>query len=131
MSGLAAELYKDYAVGLPPLNQPLSRRLTEETKAYHLLKGCRNLLLANIKLLEELLVRFSQLLVDFPQIKEIDINRLGISEKEAYVLDARIVIDKNLVFKNMDPYHLIISPYPKSMKLYGECVTEDTCCLDP
>ncbi|MEM0313281.1 MAG: bifunctional acetate--CoA ligase family protein/GNAT family N-acetyltransferase, partial [Candidatus Bathyarchaeia archaeon] len=114
MSGLATELYKDYAVGLPPLNQTLSRRLIEETKTYHLLKGYRNLPPANIKLLEELLVRFSQLLVDFPQIKEIDINPLWISENEAYVLDARIIVDKNLVFKNMDPHHhLIISPYPK------------------
>ncbi|MCS7096108.1 MAG: bifunctional acetate--CoA ligase family protein/GNAT family N-acetyltransferase [Nitrososphaerota archaeon] len=114
MGGLAVELYRDYAVGLPPLNQTLARRLIEETKAYHMLKGYRNLPPANIKLLEELLVRFSQLLVDFPQIKEIDINPLWINDREAYVLDARIVVDKDLVFKNLDPHqHLVISPYPK------------------
>lgn len=114
MGGLAVELYRDYAVGLPPLNQTLARRLIEETKAYHMLKGYRNLPPANIKLLEELLVRFSQLLVDFPQIKEIDINPLWINDREAYVLDARIVVDKDLVFKNLGPHqHLVISPYPK------------------
>ncbi|MEM3463477.1 MAG: GNAT family N-acetyltransferase [Candidatus Bathyarchaeia archaeon] len=114
VGGTAAELYKDYAIGLPPLNQTLIKRLIEETKVHHLLNGYRGLPPANMKLLEEILMQFSQLLVDFPQIKEIDINPLWISDKEAYVLDARIVIDKDLIFKNVEPHqHLVISPYPK------------------
>jgi acetyltransferase len=114
MGGIGVELFKDYAIGIPPLNQTLARRLMEETKVYQLLKGYRNLPPANIKLLEEILVRFSQMLVDFPQIKEVDINPLLINEKEAYALDARIAIDKNLIFKKVEPHqHLIISPYPK------------------
>ncbi|MEM4701384.1 MAG: GNAT family N-acetyltransferase, partial [Candidatus Bathyarchaeia archaeon] len=114
IGGTAAELYKDYAIGLPPLNQTLIKRLIEETKVYHLLKGYRGSPPANMKFLEEILMRFSQLLVDFPQIKEVDLNPLWISDKEAYVLDARMVIDKDLIFKNVEPHsHLIISPYPK------------------
>ncbi|MEM2440386.1 MAG: GNAT family N-acetyltransferase [Candidatus Bathyarchaeia archaeon] len=114
VGGVATEVYKDYAIGLPPLNQTLIKRLIEETKVYHLLKGYRGMPPANMKLLEEILMRFSQLLVDFPHIKEIDVNPLWISDKEAYVLDARIVIDKDLVFKNVEPHHhLVISPYPK------------------
>lgn len=114
VGGIAAELYKDYAIGLPPLNQTLIRRLIGETKICHLLKGYRGLPPANMKLLEEILMRFSQLLVDFPQIVEVDVNPLWISDKEAYVLDARMVIDKDLVFKNVDSHqHLVISPYPK------------------
>ncbi|MHA2033332.1 MAG: acetate--CoA ligase family protein, partial [Candidatus Kariarchaeaceae archaeon] len=114
MGGIGVELYKDFAIGIPPLNQTLARRIMEETKVYQLLKGYRNMPPANLKLLEEIIVRFSQMLVDFPQLKEVDINPLLIDEKEAIALDARIVIDKELVFSKLEPHqHLVISPYPK------------------
>jgi acetyltransferase len=114
MGGIGAELFKDYAIGLPPLNQTLARRLMEETKVYQLLKGYRNMPPANIKLLEEILVRFSQMIMDFPQIMEVDINPLLINDKEAHILDARIAVDKDLVFRKVEPHqHLVISPYPK------------------
>jgi len=60
------------------------------------------------------MVRFSQMLVDFPQLKEVDINPLFINEREAFALDARVVIDKEQVFAKLEPHeHLVISPYPK------------------
>ncbi|MEM3725922.1 MAG: GNAT family N-acetyltransferase [Candidatus Bathyarchaeia archaeon] len=121
MGGVGVELFKDFAIGLPPLNQTLARRLMEETKVYQLLKGYRNMPPANVKLLEEILVRFSQMLVDFPQLAEVDINPLLIDEKEAFILDARIIIDKELALKMFSPRdypgacpsHLVICPYPK------------------
>jgi acetyltransferase len=86
----------------------------EDTKVYQLLKGYRNVPPANIKLLEEMMVLFSQLLIDFPQLKEVDINPLFINEKEAYAFDARIVVDKAKVFEKLEPHqHLVITPYPK------------------
>ena len=114
MGGVGVELFKDVAIGLPPLNQTLARRIMEETKVYQLLKGYRNAPPANLKLLEEIMVRFSQMLVDFPQLKEVDINPLFINEMEAFALDARVVIDKERVFAKFEPHeHLVISPYPK------------------
>jgi len=114
MGGVGVELFKDVATGLPPLNQTLARRIMEETKVYQLLKGYRNAPPANLKLLEETMVRFSQMLVDFPQLKEVDINPLFINEKEAFALDARVVINKEQVFVKLEPHeHLVISPYPK------------------
>jgi len=114
MGGVGVEVFKDVAVGLPPLNQTLARRIMEETKVYQLLKGYRNLPPANLKLLEETMVRFSQMLVDFPQLEEVDINPLFIDEKEAFALDARIVIDKERVLVKLEPHeHLVITPYPK------------------
>jgi acetyltransferase len=114
MGGVGVELFKDYAMGLPPLNTTLIRRMMEETKIYKLLKGYRGSPPADIKKLEETLLLFSQLLMDFPQIKEIDINPLLINEREAVILDARIVIDKASVCKSFEPHeHLVISPYPK------------------
>ncbi len=114
MGGVGVELFKDYSMGLPPLNTTLIRRMMEETKIYKLLKGYRGAAPADIKKLEETLLLFSQLLIDFPQIKEIDINPLLINEREACILDARIVIDKENVCKKFEPHeHLVITPYPK------------------
>jgi acetyltransferase len=114
MGGIGVELLKDVAIGLPPLNQTLARKIMEETKVYQILKGYRNVPPANLKLLEETMVRFSRILVDFPQLKEVDINPLLIDQKEALVLDARIVIDKERIFAEFEPHeHLVISPYPK------------------
>jgi acetyltransferase len=114
MGGVGVELFKDFSIGLPPLNQTLVRRIIEETKVYQLLKGYRNVPPANIKLLEETIMLFSQMIVDFPQLKEVDINPLFINEQEAFAFDARIIIDRNLVFKKLEPHeHLVITPYPK------------------
>jgi len=114
MDDFGVEIFDDTTVGLPPLNQMLARRIMEETKGYKLLKGYKNVAAANLKLLEEIMVRFSQMLVDFPQIKEVDINPLFITSKEALVLDAQIVIDREKAFTKFVPHeHLVISPYPK------------------
>jgi acetyltransferase len=114
MGGIGVELFKDFSLGLPPLNQTLVRRIMEETKVYQLLKGYRNVPPANIKLLEEIMVLFSQMLIDFPQLKEVDINPLFINEREAYAFDARIVVDKDKVFEKPEPHqHLVMTPYPK------------------
>jgi acetyltransferase len=114
MGGIGVELFKDFALGIPPLNQTLVRRMMEETKVYQLLRGYRNVPPVNIKLLEEIMVLFSQMLVDFPQLKEVDINPLFIDEEKAFAFDARIVLDKQAVFQKLEPHsHLVISPYPK------------------
>ncbi len=119
MGGIGVEIFKDVAIGLPPLNRALAKRLIEETKVYELLRGYRKKPPANLRLLVEILVRFSQMLVDFPQIKEVDINPLFIDEKEAFALDARIIIEKNLLFTRTEPYeHLVISPYPARYEDY-------------
>jgi acetyltransferase len=112
--GVETELYKDIAFGIPPLNQMLARRIMEETKVFRLLKGFRNIPPVNIKLLEEIMVRFSQMLVDFPKLKEIEINPLLVDENGAFALDARAVIDKERVSAKFEHHeHLVISPYPE------------------
>ncbi len=118
MGGVGVELFKDTSIGLPPLNTTLIRRMMEETKVYELLKGYRNSVPVDLKKLDETILLFSQLLVDFPQIKEIDINPLLINEKEACILDARIVVDKEKICKKFEPHeHMVISPYPKKEEL--------------
>mgnify|MGYP000120137851 CR=1 FL=1 len=112
MGGTEAEILRDFSIGLPPLNQTLARRLMEETKAYRMIQGYRGRPPADMKQLEQILVSFSNLIVDFPEIAEMDINPLAISDGKAYALDARIVIDQS-VLEPASPYpHLVISPYP-------------------
>ncbi len=112
--GTSVEVYKDISIGLPPLNQTLVRRMMEETKVYKLLKGYRGKPPANLRLLEQIMFRFSNMLVDFPQIREIDINPLIIDSERAMALDARVVIDPDKVFQDIPQHqHLVISPYPK------------------
>src|SRR5665647_1795378 len=118
MGGVGVELFKDYSIGLPPLNTTLIHRMMEETKVYRLLKGWRNAPAVNLKKLDETVLMFSQLLVDFPQIKEIDINPLLINEKEATILDARIVVDKEKICKKFEPdEHLAIGAYPNKYEI--------------
>jgi acetyltransferase len=112
MGGTAGEFFKDFAIGLPPLNQTLAKMLMQETKAYKMLQGFRGKQPANFKELEEIIVRFSNLIVDFPEIAEIDINPLAIAEGKTYALDARILIDRDYVDQKSRYPHLVITPYP-------------------
>ncbi len=116
--GIGVELFKDYAIGLSPLNTTLILRMMEETKVYQLLKGYRNAPPADVKRLEEIMSLLSQLMIDFPQIKEIDINPILVNENMATILDARIMVDKEWVCRRFDPHeHLVISPYPKKYQI--------------
>ncbi len=111
--GTGVQIYRDIAVGLPPLNRVLARRLMEQTKVYSLLQGYRSKPPVKLDYLEEYLVRFSQMIIDFPEIREVDINPLAVVGREFIALDARIVIDKDLAISGVEPRsHLVIQPYP-------------------
>ena len=74
--GQLVEVFKDRALALPPLNSTLALRLMEQTNILKALKGVRGRKPVDLAALEDLLVRFSQLVVEQPWIKEIDINPL-------------------------------------------------------
>ena len=111
--GTSVEAYRDFSTKLPPLNQTLARRLIEDTKIGEILKsGLRNRPPADLRLLEEIVVKFSNLVVDFPEIAEIDINPLAVCGEGIYALDSRIVLDPQGL-ESKDPHrHLVIMPYP-------------------
>jgi acetyltransferase len=90
--GVLVEVFKDQAIALPPLNTTLARRMIEQTKIYQALKGVRGRKSVDLEVLEELLVRFSQLVVEQPWIKEIDINPMLASSEGFTALDARILL---------------------------------------
>ena len=110
--GTLVEVLRDKSIGLPPLNQTLARRMMEETRLYNLLKnGSRDRKPANVMEIEKAIVNFSQLLIDFPEIIEVDINPLLASPERAIALDARIGLDRTM--SKTDHEHLSIVPYPK------------------
>ena len=117
LGGIFAEALGDKAIGLPPLNRTLAVRMMEETRAYSLLKGQRGRKAADMDLLEEMVVRLSQLLVDYPEIAELDMNPVIIKDGKPMAVDARVVVKASDV---VTPFHLVISPYPskyESMEL--------------
>jgi acetyltransferase len=90
--GQLVEVYKDRALGLPPLTATLARRLMEHTRIYTALQGVRGRKPIDLAALEQLLVRFSQLVIEQPWIRECDINPLLVSERQQIALDARFVL---------------------------------------
>ncbi|MHB1034309.1 MAG: bifunctional acetate--CoA ligase family protein/GNAT family N-acetyltransferase [Pirellulales bacterium] len=114
MGGVAAEVFRDRALGLPPLNERLARRMLESLRSWPLLQGYRGRPGANIDRLLEILMRFSYLVADYPEIKEVDINPLLVTPEDVVALDARVIIDRDLVVHAVRPYaHLAIRPYPE------------------
>ncbi len=114
MGGIGVELFRDYAIALPPLNQTLARMLMQETRVYRLLRGYRDIRAVDTRLLEQLIVSFSNMLIDFPEIEEVDINPLLASSSRIVALDARIVINRDRAIKPISNYeHLVINPCPK------------------
>jgi len=125
--GPLAELYRDRALALPPLNTTLARRLMEQTRIYTALQGIRGRPPVDLESLEQLLVRFSQLVVEQPRVKEIDINPLLASPRAdaagagrahepgassaLIALDARVVVHEAAIPDEALP-RSAIRPYP-------------------
>ncbi len=110
--GVLVEVFKDRALGLPPLNHTLAGLMLDQTKVYQALKGVRGRAPADVELLKRVLVRFSRLVVELPRIREIDINPLVVGPQGVIALDARIVLhpastpDDKLPLAAIRPYPL-------------------------
>ena len=90
--GQLVEVYRDRALGLPPLTTTLARRMMERTRIFTALGGVRGRAPVDLAQLEQLLVRVSHLVVEQPWIKELDINPLLASAEALVVLDARVIL---------------------------------------
>lgn len=125
LGGQLVEVFQDRALALPPLNTTLARRMMEQTRIFQALQGIRGRAAVDIAALEQLLVRFSQLVVEQRWIQEIDINpilvrsraqkseKLPISQHHTPIiaLDARIVLHPFEITAAQLP-KLAIRPYP-------------------
>jgi acetyltransferase len=109
--GQFVETLQDRALGLPPLTTTLARRMLEQTRIYSALNGVRGHAPIDLGALEQLLVRFSQLVAEQPWLREIDINPLLATPAELLALDARVVLHGPEVDAAALP-KLAIRPYP-------------------
>ncbi|MEX1020245.1 MAG: bifunctional acetate--CoA ligase family protein/GNAT family N-acetyltransferase [Litorilinea sp.] len=128
--GTLVEVFRDRALALPPLNTTLARRMMEETRIYEALQGVRGRPPVDLQALERLLVRFSNLVVEQPRIKEIDINPLLASPERIVALDARIVLHPADV-ADADLPGPAIRPYPVQYASPFELSTGDTVEIRP
>ena len=92
--------------------------MMEETRIYQFLKGQLRYE-ASLKKLEEVVVRFSKLIIDIPEIDEIDINPVLFSESGVIAVDASMLhiakiesSEVKLTRGDLCPSHLSIPPYP-------------------
>ncbi len=119
--GQLVEVFKDRSLALPPLNRTLARKMMAPTKIYHALQGVRGRRPVNLEELENILVRFSNLVMEQPWIKEIDINPLLASSERIIALDARVLLhDKATDLANVPK--TAIRPYP--IQYVGEWKTK-------
>ncbi len=115
MGGTSVQFHRDVAVDFPPLNQALARSMIHNTKVSQLLDGYRGTEPVDMGALEQAIVKVSYLLVDFPEITEMDINPLLVNPSGILSLNARIVIDPKAVRRITLPgAHLMISMYPSA-----------------
>ena len=117
MGGVLTEVFRDTAIGLPPLNVALAKILVSDTRISRVFEGFRNISAVNITLVEDILIRLGRLVTDFPEIDELDINPVLVSQGHLLAVDARVVIKP---VETLSPMHLVISSYP------WEQETEDT-----
>ncbi len=110
--GTAVEVVADTALALPPLNPELAQEVMGRTRVMKRLKGYRNRPPADLAAVSATLVKISQLVVDHPELVELDINPLLVDEKGVLAVDARIRVEP----RSADVRRLAIRPYPKELE---------------
>jgi len=113
--GQLVEVYRDRALGLPPLTTTLARQLMARTRIFHAFKGIRGRKPVDVAALAQLMVMFSHLVAEKPRIKEIDINPLLVSGDDLIALDARVLLYPEDVADGALP-RPAIRPYPIEYK---------------
>jgi len=112
--GIAIEVHRDRAVALPPLNSFLVAELIRGTRVAKLLGPFRRMPAANMAALESVLLRVSEMVCELPWIVELDINPLIVDERDAIVVDARVVIADYVPLRGRYG-HMAIHPYPAEL----------------
>ncbi len=111
--GTAVEVLADRAIALPPLNRALARELISRTRVARLLAGYRDHAPAQLDAICDTLIALSQMLVDLPELAELDINPLYADANGVLALDARIRLSAAMPG---GAAHFAITPYPQALE---------------
>lgn len=112
--GTMVEVLSDSAVSLPPLNEVLANRLIERTRVSRLLSAFRQRAAVDRSAVIDVLLRISDLVCEFPEIEEFDINPLFAGPEGVLAVDARIRVSRP--HASLARYeHMAITPYPRHL----------------
>lgn len=122
--GIAVEVINDTNVGLPPLNIAIAKRIIQRTRIYDQLQGFRGIPSIDLNDLACQLQKFAYIVMDFPEICEIDINPYLVDENGGIIVDTRVLLEEYHPRTKGHLYqHLVISPYPE--KYAKRIIAED------
>jgi acetyltransferase len=111
--GTAVEVINDRALALPPLNLQLARELMSRTRIHRLLEGYRGQQPANLDAIASTLIKISQLVIDFAEIEELDVNPLLADGYGVIALDVRVKVG---AASGPPTARLAIRPYPSELE---------------
>jgi len=93
LGGVFVEILEDVTFRIAPITEIDAREMITEVKAHPLLKGYRNQPSADIDTITSILLKTSKLVMEHPEIKELDLNPIMVYEKGAKTVDARIILE--------------------------------------
>ena len=93
LGGIFVELLKDVTFRVAPITREDAHEMVTKVKAYPLLTGYRNTPPADLDAIINILLNTSKLVMDYPEIKELDLNPVMAYEKGAKTVDARIILE--------------------------------------
>lgn len=93
LGGIFVELLKDVTFRIAPITRDDAHEMVTKLKAYPLLTGYRNTPPADLDAITAILLNTSKLVMDYPEIKELDLNPIMAYEKGAKTVDARIILE--------------------------------------
>lgn len=93
LGGIFVEVLKDVTFRIAPITESDAREMITEVKAYPILKGFRGQPPADIDAIANILLSTSKLVMEHPEIKELDLNPIIVYEKGAKTVDARVILE--------------------------------------
>ena len=93
LGGILVEVLKDVSFRIVPVSRKDAAEMIREIKGYPLLQGYRGKEPADIPFLERLIVKVSELVEQYPQINELDLNPVFAYKDSAVAVDARIILE--------------------------------------
>jgi len=93
LGGIFVEVLKDVTFRIAPVSEDEAREMITEVRAYPLLRGYRNVPPADVDAIVKIILNTSKLVVEHPEIKELDLNPIMVYKKGAKTVDARIILE--------------------------------------
>jgi acetyltransferase len=93
MGGIYAEVFQDVARGLAPLSRGEAKKMLQSLRCYPILAGTRGQKGVNLEVVEDLLVSVARMALDYPEIREMDLNPVLASPEGCWCVDSRLVME--------------------------------------